>query len=270
MGGSSERGPDGYLAGSGPAAQPTRWPRGLLDQFTRPPTILLAGAAVLAWGTGTSAVSVAVIAVAVINATVRVVQERQGERAVDPSTAFPLPSAPGLPGDVAVITRRDRYYTLLLRAWTLLGSVCAVLVMGGHLDTMWRAGWTPGDPTGVGTPSHHAYVQATTLIFAGIVACQLGAAVAARTDHRSWMATGPRATLPRLGATISAVLLISAAIHRSAPHYLSDIFDAEALRPAGLPILTPFLLIVWGADESVRLVDRRQRRHAMPIALTPP
>ena len=79
---------------------------------------------------------------------------------------------------------------LLVRAWLLLGTVSAVLVMGGFLFTLWHAGWHPGDPTGAGTPLHDAYLQATTITFAGIVACQIGTAFAARTDRASLFSVG--------------------------------------------------------------------------------
>ena len=44
-------------------------------------------------------------------------------------------------------------------------------------------GLAPGSATGPGTALHHAYITATTATFAGIVTCQVGTAMAARTDH---------------------------------------------------------------------------------------
>jgi magnesium-transporting ATPase (P-type) len=79
---------------------------------------------------------------------------------------------------------------LLLRGWGLLGVVSAALVMAGFFGVLWRAGWHPGDPVGAGTALHHAYQQATTMTFAGIVACQIGTAFAERTDHASLRSVG--------------------------------------------------------------------------------
>ncbi|WP_435126558.1 hypothetical protein [Micromonospora tulbaghiae] len=45
-------------------------------------------------------------------------------------------------------------------------------------------------PTGPGSPLHHAYRQATTLAFLGIVACQIGTGLAARTDRASLRSVG--------------------------------------------------------------------------------
>jgi magnesium-transporting ATPase (P-type) len=61
-----------------------------------------------------------------------------------------------------------------------------------------RAGWSPGDPTGPGTKLHHAYLQATTITFAGITACQVGTAFATRTD---------RAALHTIGVFSNRLLL---------------------------------------------------------------
>ena len=62
------------------------------------------------------------------------------------------------------------------------GSRRAALVMFAFLGELVAAGWSPGDPTGEGSPLHGAWVQATTMSFLGIVACQVGTAMAARTD----------------------------------------------------------------------------------------
>ena len=74
---------------------------------------------------------------------------------------------------------------LLVRAWACLGLVSAVLVMGGFLYVLLRAGWHPGDDVGTGSPLHHAYIQATTMSFLGIV---LPARHGVRRQDRSGLA----------------------------------------------------------------------------------
>lgn len=81
-------------------------------------------------------------------------------------------------------------HSMFARAWGLLGATSAALVMGAYLLVLWKAGWHPGAPTGSGTPLHHAYLQATTLTSLGIVACQIGAAFAARTNRASLRSIG--------------------------------------------------------------------------------
>src|SRR5581483_3665069 len=73
--------------------------------------------------------------------------------------------------------------SLLYRALLFLGLIEAALVLAGFFFVLLRAGWHPSDVVSTGHPLHGAYVQATTMTFLGIVACQIGTALAARTDH---------------------------------------------------------------------------------------
>jgi magnesium-transporting ATPase (P-type) len=142
-----------------------------------------------------------------------------------------------------------------LRAWGLLGAVSAVLVMAGFLITLRRAGWHLGDPTGSGTALHHAYRQATTVTFAGIAACQIGTAFAARTDRASLFTIG-LASNPLLLLGIAFECLFTAAVIYAPP--LQHIFGTAALTPQQLVIIAPFPVIVWGVDELARWIRRRR------------
>ena len=144
---------------------------------------------------------------------------------------------------------------LLLRAWLLLGGISAVLVMGGYLVTLWRAGWHLGDPTGPGTALHHAYLEATTITFAGIVACQIGTAFAARTDRASLFTIGVFSN-PMLLWGILFELVFTAAVIYAPP--LQTIFGTASLSPGQLAVIAPFPFIVWGADELTRWISRRR------------
>ena len=75
--------------------------------------------------------------------------------------------------------------SMLARAWLRMGLVEAALALLGFFVVLIAAGWSPGDPTGSGHPLHHPYLQATTMTWAGIVAGQVGAAIATRTTHAS-------------------------------------------------------------------------------------
>ena len=146
---------------------------------------------------------------------------------------------------------------LLVRAWLLLGGVSAALVMGAFLLTLWRAGWQLGDPTGPGSALHGAYLQATTMTFAGIVACQIGTAFAARTDRASLFAVGLTSN-PMLLWGIAFELLFSAAVIYVP--WLQGLFGTAALGISQLVVVLPFPFVVWGADELVRW-SRRHRAH---------
>ena len=159
-------------------------------------------------------------------------------------------SRPPRPRGSGVIDR-----SLLLRAWGLLGAISAVLVMAGFFLTLHRAGWHLNSPTGNGTPLHHAYRQATSITFAGIVACQIGTAIAARTDHASLRSIGFFSN-PLLLWGIVFELVFSAAVIYLPP--LQDVFGTANLHPAQLAVIVPFPFVVWGADEAVR---RFRRQH---------
>lgn len=99
-----------------------RWPGELLAQFTQPLAILLALAAVLAWLGGTPALSIAVVAVILLNAGFAFVQEMQAERAVEalaaclPATArvvrggtrCEIAARDLVPGDILIVAEGDR------------------------------------------------------------------------------------------------------------------------------------------------------------------
>ncbi|WP_392959842.1 cation-translocating P-type ATPase [Streptomyces sp. LN245] len=142
---------------------------------------------------------------------------------------------------------------LLFRAWAFLGIISAALVMSGFLFTLWRAGWNPGDPTGSGTPLHQAYLEATTITFVGIVACQIGTAFAARTDRASLFTVGIWTNRLLLWG-IAFELAFTAAVVYAPP--LQHIFGTAALSPGQLAVIAPFPLIVWGADEVLRWAHR--------------
>jgi calcium-translocating P-type ATPase len=143
---------------------------------------------------------------------------------------------------------------MLVRAWLLVGGLSALLVMGGFAYTLLRAGWSPGDATGRRSPLHHAYEQATTMTFLGIVACQVGTAVAARTERRS---------LREVGIATNRLLLWGIAFELA---FAAAIVSTPLAAPLGMALpswdalllLVPFPLCVWGADELLRT---RRRRH---------
>ena len=144
---------------------------------------------------------------------------------------------------------------LLVRAWAFLGTISATLVLTGFFLTLLRAGWHPGDAVGTGTPLHHAYRQATTTAWLGIVFCQIGAAFAARTDHASLRSVGVFANkllLIGIGVALGFAALL---VYLPAAH---TAFGTASLGPAELATVAPFPLIVWGADEIRRALRRRR------------
>jgi calcium-translocating P-type ATPase len=167
------------------------------------------------------------------------------------------PAEPGLmdqpprPRTTGILTR-----AMLIRAWLWLGMLEAVLVTGGFLFVLLRAGWSPGDPTGPGAPLHHAYLMATTMSFAGITACQVGTAFASRTTRRSLREIGVRSN-PLLLWGIAFELVFAAAVIYVTP--LQGIFHTAGLGLPELALLAPFPVVVWGSDELRRAWLRRRQ-----------
>ncbi|MFI9366558.1 cation-translocating P-type ATPase [Kitasatospora sp. NPDC053057] len=144
---------------------------------------------------------------------------------------------------------------MLLRAWLFLGVICAALQMTGFFAVLLHAGWHPGDPTGPGQPLHHAYRQATTMTFFGMVAGQIGTAFAARTDHASLRSVGVLSN-PLLLWGIAFELALSALFIYAPP--FQSLLGTAALTPGMLALAVPFPFIVWGADELRRWLLRRR------------
>jgi calcium-translocating P-type ATPase len=146
---------------------------------------------------------------------------------------------------------------MLLRAWLFLGVFCAALAMAGFFWVLLRAGWSPGDPTGEGHPLHHAYQQATTMTFVGMVAGQIGTAFAARTERASLRSVGILSN--RLLLWGIAFELVLAAVLVYAPPFQA-LLGTAALSADELLFVAPFPFIVWGADELRRWFLRRRDR----------
>jgi calcium-translocating P-type ATPase len=146
---------------------------------------------------------------------------------------------------------------MLIRAWIFLGMIEAALVLGGFFFVLLRAGWSPGDPVGSGSSLHHAYLVATTMTFAGIVACQIGTALAARTDRASLRSVGFFSNPFLLWGIASEIVFVAALVYLPP---LQSVFGTAPLGGLELALLTPFPLLVWGADELRRLLARRKRQ----------
>ena len=171
-----------------------------------------------------------------------------GREPAEPGTMDRAPR----PREAGIISR-----AMLSRAWLRLGALEALLVMGGYFLVLLTAGWSPGDPTGAGTPLHHSYLQATTMTWAGIVACQMGAAFAVRTSRASLREVGVFSN-PHLLRGVAFAVLFAAAIIYLPP--LQSIFHTAALGPRELIVLACFPVIVWGSDELWRWRLRRRGR----------
>ncbi len=148
---------------------------------------------------------------------------------------------------------------MLLRAWLFLGVMVAGLSLTGYFYVLSEAGWHLGDPVGVGYPLHHAYLQATTMTFVGMMAGQIGTAFAVRTRRASLRSIGAFSNRYLLGAIVGELLL--AAVFVYAPP-LQSLLGTAGLSAHDLVFLLPYPFIVWGADELRRWLLRRPAARA--------
>ena len=133
--------------------------------------------------------------------------------------------------------------------------VSACLVLAGYFLTLNNGGWHLHATTGEGTPLHHVYQQATTVAWLGIVACQVGAAFAARTERVSLRSIGVFSNRLLLGAIGCELAFAALLVYVPSLHHL---FGTAALSPAQLVVVLPFPFVVGGADELRRWMHRRR------------
>ena len=150
---------------------------------------------------------------------------------------------------------------MLIRAWLFLGMIVAVLSLGGFFYVLTKAGWHSGDPTGPGAPFHHAYLQATTMTFLGMIFGQIGTAFAVRTQRASLRSVGAFSNRYLLLAIVGELMIAAACVY--APP-LQSLLGTAPPPARDLLILLPFPFIVWGADELRRYLIRRRPR--TPVA----
>jgi len=147
--------------------------------------------------------------------------------------------------------RRENIITreMLVRAWGVLGVTSAVLVTSAFLIVLTAGGWRIGADVGADSPLHDTYLRATTMAFAGIVVCQIGTALAARTDRVSLLRVGVLSNRLLLGGIAFELLVAGAAIY--APP-LQQVLGTRPLTWSELALLTVFPPVVWGFDELYR------------------
>ena len=136
--------------------------------------------------------------------------------------------------------------------------------MGGFFMVMLTAGWSPGDHTGAGTALHHAYLQATTMTWAGIVACQMGAAFAVRTSWTSLREVGVFSNPQLLRGVAFAVAFAGVVIYVPP---VQSIFGMVGLSVRDIAVLVCFAPLVWGSDELWRWWRRHNAHRGRPASI---
>jgi calcium-translocating P-type ATPase len=152
---------------------------------------------------------------------------------------------------------------LLVRAWACMGLVSAVLVMAGFLYVLLRDGWRPGDEVGPGSPLHDTYLQATTMTFLGIVACQVGTAFASRVERARLRSVGFLGNGLLLWGIAFELVFAAALIYVPA---LQAVFGTAALPLDAVLLVLPFPVLVLLADAAFRGRIARKSRASSTAA----
>lgn len=139
---------------------------------------------------------------------------------------------------------------MLRRAWVYLGIVEAALVVFGFLFVLWTQDWGLGESV-----PEETYFKATAMTFAGITACQVGTAFAARTTASSLKDIGIFSNKLLIWGILFEIIFASAIIFIP---YFQEIFKTASLDIEAILILSTFPFIVWGSDEIRRFLVRRK------------
>jgi magnesium-transporting ATPase (P-type) len=143
-----------------------------------------------------------------------------------------------------------------------MGGVSAVLVSVAFLATLLAGGWTYGADVAAG-PLNMVWRQATTMTFLGIVACQVGTAMAARTQTVSLFTIGLTTNRLLLWG-IAFEIVFAAGVVVIEP--LQAIFGTAVPESWEILLLLPFPVLVWGSDEVLKLSLRRRQHRPVPGA----
>src|SRR5271154_4769916 len=85
--------------------------------------------------------------------------------------------------------------------------------MAGFFYVLLNAGWHLGVPVDVNAPLHHAYQQATTMTFLGMIAGQIGTAFAVRTQRASLWSVGVFSNRYLLAGIAAEIALAAAFVY---------------------------------------------------------
>ena len=141
---------------------------------------------------------------------------------------------------------------VMARVYGFVGLLVGVAGLGSFFLAYLLAGWTPGEEL---ADSGDLYVQATAMTYAGIVAGQVGAGFAFRTNRESVFSIGLLSNRFLLVGIAFEIALLVALVLVPA---LQDIFHMKPLDPVAWALLLVWPPLVFGAEELRKAVFRRR------------
>jgi magnesium-transporting ATPase (P-type) len=137
------------------------------------------------------------------------------------------------------------------RVYGFVGLIVGACGMATFFAGFAMAGWRLGDPL---PDTGDAYVQATAMTYAGIVAGQVGAGFAFRTSRESLLRIGVLSNRFLLAGILVEVALMIAVINLP---WLQRIFHTAALDPRTWLLLAAWPIAVIAAEEARKAAFRR-------------
>lgn len=155
-------------------------------------------------------------------------------------------------------SRRDHLITWpVARRFTYLGLLNSLVALTCYFFVYYTAGWRPGLPLAASGP---LYARATTMCLAGIIASQIGIALALRTEQQSVLQAGLARNRLLLGGIAMAILILIALSYLPP---LQAVFGTAPLTFADWLFLLPWPAVLLGCEELRKAWQRRRRQPAV-------
>jgi magnesium-transporting ATPase (P-type) len=150
--------------------------------------------------------------------------------------------------------RKERLLNLsvLLRGYIFLGLIESVLVMSGYFWVLYGGGWQFGQPLPFSDP---LYIEATTIVFVGIVMAQIGNLLTMQTTRTSVFKIGLFTNEWIIRGIIFEIALMLAILYIPP---LQSVFGTTPLGITEWLYVVTFIPVMFFADEIRKYVIRRR------------
>jgi len=152
-------------------------------------------------------------------------------------------------------SRKERLLNLgvILRGYVFLGLIEAALVMSGYFWTLYNGGWQLGQNLLFTDP---LYMKATTMVFAGIVAAQIGNLLGCQTTRTSTFKIGLFKNKWIIWGILFEIAVVLSIVYIP---YLQGIFGTTVLGISEWLYLITFIPIMFFAEELRKYWVRRRK-----------
>jgi len=151
-------------------------------------------------------------------------------------------------------SRKERLlnFGVIWRGYIFLGLIEATLVMSGYFWVLFSGGWQLGESLPFTDP---LYIEATTMVFAGIVTSQIGNLLGCQTTRTSTFEVGVFRNKWIIRGILFEVAVVLSIVYVP---YLQDIFGTTALGLYQWLYILSFIPIMFFAEELRKYVVRRR------------